>query len=168
MTAPGKGFAYYFRNFSSDLWKSHWLGEEMHGVWSGGCQAKRQIKENLGERLWKLNREDAMDHHNRWRKQTRDDWWPRQVWVGECFFWYRLTQVVLDKIQRAVKRLCVFVRACVRVTGHSGHGHGGQKFRTPGYLWPAMLLNICDEGAGCTNACSVRCRVCMCLKRKQS
>jgi len=35
----------------------------------------------------------------------RDDWWPRWVWVGECFFW--LSRVVLDKIQRAVKRLCV-------------------------------------------------------------
>ena len=28
---------------------------------------------------------------------------------GECFFWYRLTRVVADKIQRAVKRLCVCV-----------------------------------------------------------
>jgi len=27
--------------------------------------------------------------------------------VGECSFWYRLTQVVPDKIHRAVKRLCV-------------------------------------------------------------
>jgi len=39
----------------------------------------------------------------------RDIWWPRWVWVGECFFWYRLTQVVPDKIQRAVKQLCVCV-----------------------------------------------------------
>ena len=52
----------------------------------------------------KLNREDAMDH-SRWRKQIRDDWWSWYVWVGECFFWYRLTQVVSDKSQRAVKRL---------------------------------------------------------------
>jgi len=27
--------------------------------------------------------------------------------VGECFFWYWLTQVVPDKFQRAIKRLCV-------------------------------------------------------------
>jgi len=27
--------------------------------------------------------------------------------MGECFFWYRLTRVVPDKIRRAVKRLCV-------------------------------------------------------------
>jgi len=37
------------------------------------------------------------------------------VWVGECFFWYRLTRVVPDKIQRAVKRLCVCVCVCVCV-----------------------------------------------------
>jgi len=37
--------------------------------------------------------------------------------VGECFFWYRLTQNVPDKIQRALKQLCVCmcVRACVTV-----------------------------------------------------
>jgi len=29
--------------------------------------------------------------------------------VGECFFWYRLTQVFPDKFHRAVKRLCVCV-----------------------------------------------------------
>jgi len=27
--------------------RRQWLGEEMYGVWSGGCQRK------LGERLWK-------------------------------------------------------------------------------------------------------------------
>ena len=42
-------------------------------------------------------------------KADTDDWWPRWVWVGECFFWYRLTRVVPDKIHRAVKRLCVWV-----------------------------------------------------------
>jgi len=41
------------------------------------------------------------------------NWLPRWVWVGECFFWYRLTQVVLDKIQRAIKWLCVCV--CPRI-----------------------------------------------------
>jgi len=35
--------------------------------------------------------------------------------VGECFFWYRLTRVVLDKFHRAVKRLCVCVCVCVVV-----------------------------------------------------
>jgi len=27
--------------------------------------------------------------------------------MGECFFWYQLTWVVLDKIHRAIKWLCV-------------------------------------------------------------
>ena len=37
-------------------------------------------------------------------------WW---VWVGECFFWYRLTRVVPG--QRVVKRLwvCVCVLVCI-------------------------------------------------------
>jgi len=45
--------------------------------------------------------------------------------VGECFFWYWLTRVVPDKIQRAMNqlcvcvcvhaRLCVHARVCVRV-----------------------------------------------------
>ena len=50
--------------------------------------------------------------HNRWREQIGiyDDH------DGcECFFWYRLTRVVLDKIQRAVKQLCVCVCVCVCV-----------------------------------------------------
>jgi len=37
----------------------------------------------------------------------------RWVWVGECFFWYRLTRVVPDKIQRAVNGcvcVCVFLK----------------------------------------------------------
>jgi len=42
-------------------------------------------------------------------KADWDDWWPRWVWVGECFFWYQLTRVVPDKFHRAVKwlRVCV-------------------------------------------------------------
>jgi len=54
-----------------------------------------------------LNREDAMDC-SRWRKQISDDWWPRYVWVGECFFRYRLTRVVPDKIHRMM--LCQLVK----------------------------------------------------------
>jgi len=56
---------------------------------------KEVDQRKLQERLWKkdcqackLNREDSMDC-NRWRKQIRDNW------------------VVPDKIQKAVKRLCV-------------------------------------------------------------
>jgi len=61
-----------------------------------------------------LNREEAIGHI-RWMKQIRDDWWPWHVWVGECFFWYLVTQVVPDKIQRAIKWLCVCVCMCVWV-----------------------------------------------------
>jgi len=43
----------------------------------------------------KLNK-DAVDR-SKWRKPIKDVWWTGWVWVGECFFWYRPTQVVLDK-----------------------------------------------------------------------
>jgi len=42
-----------------------------------------------------LNREDAMDC-GRWKKLIKIGWWSGW-WVGECFFWYRLTRVVPDK-----------------------------------------------------------------------
>ena len=38
-----------------------------------------------------LKRDDAMDR-SRWKKLIKIGWW-----VGECFFWYRLTRVVPDK-----------------------------------------------------------------------
>jgi len=65
-----------------------------------------------------LNREDAMDR-SRWKKQIGifDDH-DGCEWVNVFFFWYRLTRVVPDKIQRAVKRLCVCV-LCVCVPGMS-------------------------------------------------
>jgi len=33
---------------------------------------------------------DAAMIRGRWRKLIRDGWWAGKVWVGECFFWYRL------------------------------------------------------------------------------
>ena len=55
-----------------------------------------------GERLCKkdcqarnLNREDDVDR-GRWKKLIKIGWWAGW-WVGECFFWYQLTQVVSDK-----------------------------------------------------------------------
>ena len=42
-----------------------------------------------------LNSEDAMDR-GRWKKLIKTGWWSGW-WVGECFFWYRLTRVVPDK-----------------------------------------------------------------------
>jgi len=44
----------------------------------------------------------------------RDIWWPRWVWVGKCFFWYRLTQVVPDKIQSRKTVVCVCVPVIVQ------------------------------------------------------
>jgi len=60
----------------------------------------------------KLNKEYAMDR-SRWRKLIKDVWWSGWVWMGECFFWYRPTWVVLDKgsLNGCVY---VFVCACVR------------------------------------------------------
>jgi len=72
-------------------------------VWNMRWRAPDQEVDQRGheERLCKkdcqahnLNREDAMDH-GRWKKLIKIGWsgW----WVGECFFWYRLTRVVPDK-----------------------------------------------------------------------
>ena len=44
----------------------------------------------------KLNKEDAMDHC-KWRKVIKEARWSGWVWVGECFFWCRPTQVVPDQ-----------------------------------------------------------------------
>jgi len=81
-------------------------------VWSMDCARPRGRPKTSTDdvqkdfRACKLNREDAMDHSRR-RKQIEDDWWSGQVWVGKCFFWYRLTWVVPEKMERAIKRLCV-------------------------------------------------------------
>jgi len=78
-----------------------------------GARPRGRPKKTWRERVEKdcqvrrLNRKDAM-YRIRWMKQIRDDWWPRWVWVGECFFWCWLTRVVPDKIHRAVKQLCVW------------------------------------------------------------
>jgi len=46
----------------------------------------------------------------KWRKMIKDVRWSGWVWVGECFFWYRLTRVVPDK--RPLNG-CVCVCVCV-------------------------------------------------------
>ena len=60
----------------------------------------------------KLNKEDAVDR-SRWRRLIKDDWRPRWVWVGKCFFWYRPTRIVPDKRPLNVC-VCACVRACLR------------------------------------------------------
>ena len=75
-----------------------WLGEEMNGVWSWGSKAKRKTKEVVREdcQARKINKEDAIGRC-KWRKMIKDVRWSGWVWVGECFFWYRPTQVVPDQ-----------------------------------------------------------------------
>ena len=76
--------------------------EEIYGVWSRGSQTKRKTNEDLETgcgkncQARKSNKEDAT-YHSRWRKLIKDVWRPRWVWVGECFFWYRLTRVDPEK-----------------------------------------------------------------------
>jgi len=92
-----------------DDWVKNCMKYEVKGARLRGRPKKtwREIVEKDCQAC-KLNREDAINR-NRWMKQIRDDWWPWQVWVGECFFWYRFTRVIPDKIQRAIKQLCVCV-----------------------------------------------------------
>ena len=85
-------------------------------VWSVKWRVPGQEidQRKLGERSWKKTVEHV-DWIRRipWivveEKADRDDWWPRWVLVGECFFWYRLTRVVPDIFHRAVKRLGVLL-----------------------------------------------------------
>ena len=56
--------------------------------------------------------------HSRCRKLIKDTWQPGQVWVSECFFWYRLTRVVSDK---GLLNGC-FADAVV-VAVHASHQH---------------------------------------------
>ena len=65
-------------SFLSMLWC--WTWKE---VVQKDCQARN------------LKKEDAVDR-GRWKKLIKIGWWSGW-WVGECFFWYRLAQVVLDK-----------------------------------------------------------------------
>jgi len=74
----------------------------MRGVWSKGSRRRERPKRTWREvvredcQARKLNTEDAMDH-SKWRKLIKDVRWSGWVWVGECFFWYWLTQVVPDQ-----------------------------------------------------------------------
>ena len=58
-----------------------------------------------------LNKEDAMDR-GRWKKLIKIGWWSGW-WVGECFFWYRLTQVDPDKLTKGRKTVVVVLHCQV-------------------------------------------------------
>jgi len=76
--------------------RRQWLGEVSYGVWSGGFQTKGDLEKGGAKdcQTYKLKREDAVDCI-RWRTLIND--WSGWLWVGECFFWYRLTWVVPPK-----------------------------------------------------------------------
>ena len=78
-----------------------------------------------------LNTEDAMVR-SRWRERIGmiDD--HDECWVGECFFWYRLTRVVPNKFHRAVKRLCVCV--CLTLLVGRQEEHPAHKKLSDGVL----------------------------------
>jgi len=74
-----------------------------HNVWVNSSdlyycgRPKRMWREVVQKdcQVRNLNREDAVDH-SRWKNLIKIGWWSG-YWVGECFFWYRLTWVVQDK-----------------------------------------------------------------------
>jgi len=65
-------------------------------VWSS--ESKRTWREVVQDdcQARNMNKGDAMDRC-KWRKMIKDVRCSGWVWVGECFFWYRPTQVVPDK-----------------------------------------------------------------------
>ena len=81
-----------------DDWVKECLEYEVEGPRPRG-RPKRTWREVVREdcQAFKLNKEDAMDRC-KWRKVIKDVWWSRWVRVGECFFWYRPTRVVPDKM----------------------------------------------------------------------
>jgi len=58
-----------------------------------------------------LNKEDAVDHC-KWRKVIKEARWSGWVWVGECFFWYRPTRVVLDQMPLNGRCCCCCCLKC--------------------------------------------------------
>jgi len=68
------------------------------------------------------------------------------TWVGECFFWCRLTRVVPDKIHRAVKLLCV----CTWVSRH-------QKGKSKTSLDFVEQETVSSNGVSCAICKSIPC-----------
>jgi len=93
--------------------RRQWLGEGNVLSMKWGVPGQDVDQRKLGERLWKKTA-----RHVNWTGRMLwivivggSRWWMIDehnrcdIWVGECFFWYWLTRVVPDKIQRAVKWL---------------------------------------------------------------
>jgi len=79
-----------------DTWVKKCMEYEVEGSRPWG-RPKRTWKEVVQKdcQARNLNKEDAMDRGRR-KKLIKIGWWSGW-WVGECFFWYRLTRVVPDK-----------------------------------------------------------------------
>ena len=70
------------------------------------------------------------------------------VWVDECFFWYWLTRVVLDKRDKAIVYRCVCVYYCGKATSllrvHSMNFQERQERRfTNVYDWSSLQCGLC-------------------------
>ena len=91
-----------------------WLGEEMYGVWSWGSQTRRKTKEDpeRGCQRGLSNTSTVTTDCSKWRKLIEDVRWSGWVWVGECFFWYWPTRVVLHK-RPLSSCVCVCVCVCI-------------------------------------------------------
>ena len=81
-----------------------------------------------------LNKEDAMDR-GRWKKLIKTGWWSGW-WVGECFFWYRLTRVVRTKGSKTVVVVVVVHRHMHTCTEPFQHSF-------PSLSWLANSLAAC-------------------------
>ena len=81
-----------------DDWVKKCMEYEVEGSRPRG-RPKRTWKEVVREdcQARKLNKEDAVDRCKR-RKVIKEVRWQGWVWAGECFFWYRPTRVVPDKL----------------------------------------------------------------------
>jgi len=77
-------------------WCTSWSGT-LHLIFHTFLHPKRTWTEVVQKdcQARSLNRVDAMDR-GRWKKLIKTGWWSGW-WVGECFFWYRLMQVIPDK-----------------------------------------------------------------------
>ena len=102
-----------------DDWVKKCMEYEVEGPRPRG-RPKRNWKEVVREdcQTRKLNKEAAMDRCKR-RKLIKDVRSSGRVWVAECFFWYRPTQVVPDK---RLLNGC----ACMRVGKPSAASKSGQ------------------------------------------
>ena len=90
-------YGHVLRKDDDDDWVKKCMEYEVEGS-RPRRRPKRNWKEVVREdrQARKLNKEDAMDRC-KWIKVIKEVRWPGWVWVGECFFWYRPTQVVPDK-----------------------------------------------------------------------